>query len=341
MIPVSNPNTYRQGLSALLSSQRKTFLFTINTNVMAYLTLEEINRLDIVDFLASLGYQPKKIAGRSCWYLSMLPGRLESKPSFKVNRAKNKWIDFGYDAREHSLVDLGVLLFNCTIRELVIQLSGPGASLPPVSQCALPADAEETRKLEVVKTFPIQSEYLIRYLWERRIPILVARKFCREAEYTFDRKKLYYAIAFPSDAGGFNLRNKYHKYSSSPKSPTYFCNGSKDIAVFEGFFDMMTFVGLLNCPDHQLPDLLVLNGVSFFHAFMWLMDTYDTKHLFLDNDATGDTLTQTALARKNGYMDHRSLYRGYRDLNLWACRVGTAQKAQILDNLPIIAGKAP
>lgn len=308
---------------------------------MAYLTLDEINHLAIVDFLSTHGYQPKKISGRSWWYLSMLPGRFESTPSFKVNRSKNKWIDFGYDAREHSLVDLGVLLFNCTIRELVIQLSGAGASLPPVSQPAIPGDARETRKLEVVRTYALHSEYLIRYLWERRIPILVARKFCSEAEYTFDQKKFYYAIAFPSDAGGFNLRSKYHKYSSTPKSPTYFCNGSKDIAVFEGFFDMMTFVGLLNCPDYHLPDLLVLNGISFFNGFVWLMDTYDTKHLFLDNDPTGDTLTQAALARKNGYVDHRLLYRGYRDLNLWACRVGTACPTQLLKTLPATTGNGP
>jgi hypothetical protein len=308
---------------------------------MAYLTLDEINHLDIVDFLSKHGYQPKKISGRSWWYLSMLPGRFESTPSFKVNRGKNKWIDFGYDGREHSLVDLGVLLFNCTIRELVIQLSGPGASLPPVSQSALPADSDETRKLEVVRTYALRSEYLIRYLWERRIPILVARKFCSEAEYTFDQKTFYYAVAFPSDAGGFNLRNKYHKYSSSPKSPTYFCNGSKDLAVFEGFFDMLTFVALLNCPHYHLPDLLVLNGASFFSAFVWLMDTYDTKHLFLDNDPTGDILTQAALARKNGYVDHRLLYRGYRDLNLWACRVGTACPAQLLKTLPASTGNGP
>lgn len=302
---------------------------------MAYLTLEEINCLDIVDFLASLGHQPKKISGRSYWYVSMLPNRFESTPSFKVNRSKNKWIDFGYDAREHSLVDLGILLFNCTIRELVIQLSGPGTSLPTVSHAAIPTNAEETRKLNVVRTYPLHSEYLIRYLWERRIPILVARKFCREAEYTFDHKTFYYAIAFPSDAGGYNLRSKYHKYSSSPKSPTYICNGSKDIAVFEGFFDMMTFVSLLNRPDHDLPDLLVLNGTGFFKDFIWLMDTYDTKHLFLDNDPTGDRLTCVALEKKSGYLNHRFLYKGYKDLNGWACNIGKAI-IPCLSDLPAI-----
>ena len=290
---------------------------------MATLTLEEINRLDIVDFLATLGYQPAKIAGASYWYRSMLPARFETTASFKVNRKKNRWIDFGYDGREHSLVDLGILLFNCTIRELVLRLSGQCITPPPVSQHDSTADAGATRKLEVVHTYPLHSEYLLRYLWERRIPIGVARKFCIEAQYTFDHNKFYYAIAFPSDAGGYNLRSKYHKYSSSPKSPTYICNGSTDIAVFEGFFDMMTFVSLLRCRDHELPDLLVLNGVTFFPAFTWLMDMYRKRHLFLDNDAAGDAHTITALARQCGYIDQRSLYYGYHDLNHWACAVGS------------------
>lgn len=301
---------------------------------MAHLTLEEVNRLDIVDFLSSLGYQPKKKAGHSLWYISMLPGRFESTPSFKVNQEKNKWIDFGYDCREHSLIDLGVLLFNCTIRELVVKLSGPGSSVPPVSHHKVISDAGEIRKLKVVKTYALQSEYLIRYLWERRIPMLVARKFCVEAEYTFDHEKFYYAIGFRSDAGGYNLRSKYHKYSSGPKSPTYICNGSKDIAVFEGYFDMMTFVSLLKCPDHQLPDLLILNGAGFFNGYVWLMETYHAKHLFLDNDPTGDALTELALAKNSGYIDHRRLYLGYKDLNQWTCRLGTADSRHHLLSTP-------
>ena len=104
---------------------------------------------------------------------------------------------------------------------------------------------------------------------------------------------------------------------------------------------MMTLVSLLNCPDHQLPDLLVLNGAGFFNAFLWLMDTYETKHLFLDNDSTGDALTQAVLERKSGYIDHRLLYQGYQDLNLWACRIGTAYPGQRLETLPAIAGKGP
>jgi len=38
-------------------------------------------------------------------------------------------------------------------------------------------------------------------------------------------------------------------------------------------------------------------------------------------------------------MDHRLLYCGYGDLNLWACGVGTSCAKQRLDTLPAIAGK--
>jgi hypothetical protein len=308
---------------------------------MALLTLKEINDRDIVDFLSSIGHQPKIVRGRNFWYLSMLPERSEKTASFKVDRVKNKWIDFGYDSHEHSLVDLGILLFNCTIREFVLLMSGPGASLRPVSRWAPPAESDETRKLEITRTYPLRSEYLIRYIWERRIAISVSQKFCVEAEYTFDQKKFYYAVAFPSDAGGWNLRSKYHKYSSSPKSPTLICNGSDHVAVFEGYFNMMTLVTLLSCPDHQLPDLLVLNSASFFLQYLWLMETYKIKHLFLDNGATGDQLTRAALSRKKGYLDHRPLHPGYEDLNAWLCGTPRIPPRLRLDTLPFVATTSP
>jgi hypothetical protein len=304
---------------------------------MPYPTLKEINNRDIIDFLSSLGYQPQRISGRSYWYTSMLPNRSDNTPSFKVNRATNRWIDFGYDGREHSFVDLAMLLFNCTVREVVVRLSNPTDTPPPVSHQKPDTTPTDSSKLEISETCPIQSEYLLRYLWERRIPISVARRFCVEARYTFDHENFYYAIAFPTDAGGWNLRSKYHKYSSSPQSPTLIPNNSKRIVVFEGSFDMMTLFSILRYADHEWPDLLVLNGAGFFMDCLSFMDTYTTKHLFLDNDHTGDALTTVALARNNGYLDHRPLYRGYKDLNAWACRIGTSLPLKHLDSLPVIA----
>jgi hypothetical protein len=285
------------------------------------MTLEEINKLDIVDYLASIGIQPQKISGRNFWYLSPFPDRNERTPSFKVNRQLNRWWDFG-TGEGSTLIDFGIRYYNCTIRELTEKFSGGITTTENVPQKQAAREAEAEQKIQILETYPLRSFYLERYLWERRIPLDVARQYCVEAQYTFGPKP-YYAIGFKTDAGGYELRNKFHKYSSSPKSPTLISHGAKDIAVFEGFFDMLTFVSHINTTAKDLPDLLVLNSTSFFESHIPIMDSYRHKHLFLDNDATGDKYTGMVVG-KAGYTDHRDLYGGHTDLNQWATHFGMA-----------------
>jgi len=303
---------------------------------MAYKTLQELNNTDIVDFLASLGYQPKQIKGSNYWYISMLPGRQEKTPSFKVNRKLNRWTDFGTGAGS-TLVDFGILYFNCTIRELVTRLSQPGIENVPRHDSLI--QVLDRPKLEIVNTLPLTSSYLIRYLWERRIPQVVAQAYCVEAHYTFGQKP-YYAIGFRCDAGGYELRNKYHKYSTQPKSPTLIRHQAKEVAVFEGFFDMLSFVSFISTPISNLPDLLVLNSVAHFEKSLPVLDSYPRKHLFLDNDPAGDKITKTALASNTGYLDHRPLYKGHKDLNAWVCNIGKAIIPEVT-NLPAIDHNGP
>jgi hypothetical protein len=289
---------------------------------MARLTLEEINKIDIVDFLASIGITPREIKGHNYHYLSPLPGRNEKTPSFKVNRKLNRWWDFG-TGEGSTLIDFGIRYYDCTIRELTYKLSGQPLPSPYVAHEDFQQKDETQRTIIIVQTQPIQSFPLVHYLWERRIPLDVAQQHCIEARYRFsDSSKIFYAIGFPCDAGGFELRSKYHKYSASPKSPTLISHNARDLAVFEGFFNMLTFLAFINIPDQELPDLLVLNSIAFFKKSLPVMDTYRTKHLFLDNDKAGDDCTTIALGKKAGYLDYRPLYKGYGDLNKWACNIG-------------------
>src|ERR1700744_5645038 len=79
--------------------------------------LERIKKLDMVDYLASLGYQPAAVRkGYEYWYLS--PLRSERTPSFKVNQKRNHWYDFGM-AKGGSLIDFGLHYFNVSLRGLI------------------------------------------------------------------------------------------------------------------------------------------------------------------------------------------------------------------------------
>src|SRR5450432_4096610 len=94
----------------------------MNVSNRNFISCAEINRIDLVDYLASLGYTPTKISGSNYWYLSPLPGRHEKTASFKVNRKKNSWYDFGI-GQGGSLIDFCILHDRCTIRELMERFS--------------------------------------------------------------------------------------------------------------------------------------------------------------------------------------------------------------------------
>jgi DNA primase len=144
---------------------------------MPILTLKEVNEIDLVDFLSKLGYEPKRISGPNYWYLSMLPGRIEKTPSFRVNRKRNRWTDWG-TSQGGSVVDFGILYFHCTIRELVIRLSGAAASFSSLPQHRSLADLPPEPKIRILHTRAISAPGLVQYLHERHIPLSIARK-CR------------------------------------------------------------------------------------------------------------------------------------------------------------------
>lgn len=58
---------------------------------MEKLSCIEAKKMDLVDYLFSLGHQPVKIRGNDYWYIS--PLRNEKTASFKINRKLNVWYD--------------------------------------------------------------------------------------------------------------------------------------------------------------------------------------------------------------------------------------------------------
>jgi hypothetical protein len=53
------------------------------------LSIQQVKEIDIIEYLAKLGYQPQKIRLDDHWFLS--PLREEKTASFKVNRKQNLW----------------------------------------------------------------------------------------------------------------------------------------------------------------------------------------------------------------------------------------------------------
>jgi hypothetical protein len=289
------------------------------------LLCKQANQIDLVDYLARLGFTPQKNHGNDYWYLS--PLRKEETASFKVNRKLNLWYDHG-TGKGGTLVDFGIAYFNFTVKELLFKLQENQNQFvsfqPPLSHAAVEkknADSTDS-KIKIISAQEISNSGLINYLHDRKIPVTIARKFCQEISFEIGSKK-HLAIGFKNDLGGHELRNQYFKGSGSPKSSTLIReNKSENLTVFEGFFDFLSFQTLgklypgdkLELPSMQ-SDFLILNSISFFEKQRQTMEQYASIHLFLDRDKVGLDATKSALQWSGNYKDQSVLYTQSKDLN--------------------------
>ncbi|TDE13202.1 MULTISPECIES: toprim domain-containing protein [Dyadobacter] len=275
--------------------------------------LENFKETDMVSFLYELGFQPSTIRGHDYWYSS--PLRNERTASFKVNRRLNKWFDHG-PGKGGNLVDFGILYYNCSVGELLQKLGSALALDQPVHHYPAQPHTEQENKIQILDVKPLFSTPLFQYLSERKIPSKIASIHCKEVVYDLGGKH-YYAIGFGNKSGGYELRNAFVKLSSSPKDFTLIDKGSKDIHVFEGFFDMLSYQALYNNSGKLQQSILVLNSISLFEKARSVLETHEKINLYLDRDKAGMDQTQYAVSLGHRYQDKSSLYQRHKDLNDW------------------------
>lgn len=283
------------------------------------MTTRELKELDIVDWLSKLGYEPQYIKGHHYWYLS--PLRQEKTPSFKVNRKMNRWYDWG-DGRGGNLVDFGIQYYGCSVADLLKRFASGELKASRRDEFKQASKTEDDGQIKITSIRPINMIPLIRYLNERRINEAIANQYLREIRYSLNGKN-YFALGFKNDSGGFELRNQYIKGSTSPKDITFINKGAKELATFEGFFDFLTYASMYHKQEAPARNFLILNSISFFEKSLPKMRDHERVHLYLDNDPAGQKFTDLAMSLdKEKFVDQRSLYQHYNDLNDWAIHLG-------------------
>jgi len=285
------------------------------------LSVSEAKEIDIVHFLADLGYEPSKIRNNDYWYFS--PLRDEKTPSFKVNRKLNRWYDHGL-GKGGNLVDFSILYHGCSVSEFLQNLSGNLFLQKPSLQQSI-TRPEPENQIKILGDFILSSTALLRYLQQRRIPIDIADRYCREVRYELNGK-VYYGIGFKNDLGGFEIRNPYFKASSSPKGITTIDNSAGEVIVFEGFTDFLSFKAIHQQDPEDRFDFVVLNSVSFFETARPFLENHNTIRLYLDRDPTGQNCSRYALSLSSKYKDESSLYQNHKDFNDWIVNFGKPQR---------------
>jgi DNA primase len=294
---------------------------TIKQNI----SLDQARQIDLVDYLSRLGYTPSKIRNFDYWYLS--PLRDEKTPSFKVNRKLNCWYDHGI-GKGGNLIDFAILYHNCSVGEFLQEINGHVSFHQPHFEASKKIFENTESKVTIVSEKAISSLALERYLTQRRIPIDIARQYCKEITYQINGKQ-YFGVGFKNDSGGYELRNQFNKSSSSPKDIKTFEFGANETAVFEGFFDFLSFIAMQKNLPQKKADFVVLNSVSFFEKARSFMEQHEQIKLYLDNDKTGQNYSRYALSLSRKYQDESQLYKNHKDLNDWIMNIGKAQKKSL------------
>lgn len=283
------------------------------------------NRISIHDFLTRRGIQPKYERNGYGMYLS--PLREERTPSFKVDYVRNLWYDFGL-GEGGSIIDLVMRLERCDSREAVRRLQNSekrntgsasislsiyerpavGRPSPVVRPVAVPA-------LCILSDTPLRHSVLLDYLRRCGIVPEVACTYCREIRYTINGRK-YFAIGFPNDAGGWELRSECFKGSASPKQITTIDNRTDTVIAFEGFMDFLSCLSTKR-PDQLRIDVIVLNSVVNLPKALPFLARHSTIHAFFDNDDAGRKATAELirLCPRSEVVDQSCFYSGHKDVN--------------------------
>ena len=307
------------------------------------MTIDEIKSVSILQWMRENNYGDGVRKGRNYFFSS--PLRSERTPSFSVNTAQNLWCDFGSANKNGgNLINL-VEQLNPTwsehqvlayleqqIQDLNLDFTEDyNARIKEEEEKekwkeAKQAEREEAQSQNTVveRVIPLSHPYLRDYVIQRRIDFNIAQRYCKEVHYSLYGNH-YYAIAFMNVAAGMETRNKLYKRCIGKKTiSTIYPMGApqKHCCVFEGFFDLLTYVTIETwMPDTGISigvpcDFFVLNGVGEVKQLLPYLKDYDSIHCYLDNDDAGKTATNTIMKSfPDMAIDESYRYKGYNDLN--------------------------
>lgn len=274
------------------------------------MSIEEIRDMPITDFLHRLGHKVARRKGCEVWYHA--PYRSDRTPSFCVNTKKNCWNDFGTGIGGDIFTLAGLMInsndFMAQAKYIGEVTNNPIECSKPPKFESLPVEPQFTD----VKVKPLSHPALLNYLRERDIPSDIATANCVEIHYRLHDKN-YFAIGFPNESGGYEIRNNFFKGCIPPKAVSLIKNGSTTVNVYEGFMD---FLSGLTLGYGRTEDNLVLNSVANREKAYKHLDGYNLIKCWLDNDEAGKFCLQ-ALYRRYGdkVKDFSGVFRPYKDVN--------------------------
>ena len=265
-------------------------------------------KISIRSVLESFNLYPEKQNSKTAFYFAI--DREEKKPSLCVDFVKNKAFDFG-TGKSYDVVSIVQQMNKCSVSEALEYLKKFDI---PVNSLNINRN-ESNKNYKILEVKEIEHPALVQYLKARKV--FEQRHLVKEIHYQMNGKP-YFGIGFYNNSGGIEIRNKYLKICLGKKDVTFIKNHNlkKEICVFEGYFDFLTYLRLPNAQNSN-SDFLILNSTAMFFKIEEELKEYEKIVLFLDNDLNGKNLTEEIINKYESVEDCSVLYRAFKDLNEW------------------------
>ena len=248
------------------------------------------NKIPLKDILTKYGKDPVKSYAAYDMYRS--PFRDEINASFKVNKNTNKWADFG-EGSYGGVIDLVMRIELCTFHEAMKKIEEREFKISPIFRPEIRREKQENEakdsKFILLKKALLENKILLDYIKKRGITAEIAQQYCQEIYYKIgENGKNCFAVAFENQNKGLEYRNAVFKGCFSHKDISFFDKGGNECAVFEGFFDMLSYLEIVkNTPEKANVNLLVLNSTSLVSQAEEIISKHEKISSFLDTDKAG------------------------------------------------------
>jgi hypothetical protein len=272
----------------------------------------------LVDLLTHLGYEPVKRVRNEQLYLSMLRDS-DTTPSFSVNDKQGTWFDFG-EGKGGNIIDFGLqywkgLPFPEVLEKIVLTCGGLVPVLAPQVYKRQPS-AEKEPNYEILDIKDLGSNATILNYLESRGIGQVAEGRLKEIYYYVEdedkKRNKFFAAGWQNETGAWEIRNLNFKGCLGHKAISFIPNSEKKLAVFEGFFNYLSWL----TENQFTPDsVLVLNSLSLLQAGILKAQDFRDIALYFDNDPSGRQATLDFTSALPWAKDRAGIYTGYNDYN--------------------------
>ena len=267
----------------------------------------EAKNISIRAVLESFSLFPSNENSRTAFYLAI--DREEKTPSLSVDFSKNTAFDFG-TGKSYDSISIVQTMKKCSVSDALKYLEQFNFSFQ-----------EQNLKLEnlpkgyeIIDVKKIQHPALLDYLKNRYVED--QKKWVEEMHYRMNDKN-HFGIGFKNDSGGYEIRNAYSKICLGKKDITSIKNDSKDVRIFEGFFDFLSFKKVENYLEKQRSDYIILNSVFMINKIKNDLGNYQNIELYFDNDDAGNRAVEIIKNENQNAKDCQALYSSFKDLNDW------------------------